>query len=187
MKPHASIFEAALAALGVAAAEAVMVGDSSEDDIEGARALGMRAMLLDRDGRSIRTSPSESPTSASCPPRSDSAVGAELSRRARPRQAAVWAPSGTSRGRDAATAELGRGLRAGGDGADADVLAVEELEPLRERPRRERSPSSSAARASWSPSYCRWARSGRPMSSQSRAKNFGSRAATVRWRPSAVG
>jgi FMN phosphatase YigB (HAD superfamily) len=27
-----------------------MVGDSYEDDIEGARALGMRAILLDRDG-----------------------------------------------------------------------------------------------------------------------------------------
>jgi putative hydrolase of the HAD superfamily len=50
-KPHASIFEAALSALGVAAAETVMVGDSYEDDIEGARALGMRAILLDRDAR----------------------------------------------------------------------------------------------------------------------------------------
>ncbi len=48
-KPHASIFESALSALGVAASEAVMVGDSYEDDIEGARALGMRAILLDRD------------------------------------------------------------------------------------------------------------------------------------------
>ena len=28
-----------------------MVGDSLEDDIEGARALGMRAFLLDREGR----------------------------------------------------------------------------------------------------------------------------------------
>jgi FMN phosphatase YigB (HAD superfamily) len=28
-----------------------MVGDSYEDDIEGARALGMRAILLDREGR----------------------------------------------------------------------------------------------------------------------------------------
>ena len=27
-----------------------MVGDSYRDDIEGARALGMRAILLDRDG-----------------------------------------------------------------------------------------------------------------------------------------
>ena len=39
----------ALAGLGVQPADAVMVGDSYEDDIEGARALGMRAILLDRD------------------------------------------------------------------------------------------------------------------------------------------
>jgi FMN hydrolase / 5-amino-6-(5-phospho-D-ribitylamino)uracil phosphatase len=51
VKPHASIFVAALRALGVAADEAAMVGDSYEDDIEGARALGMRAIFLDREGR----------------------------------------------------------------------------------------------------------------------------------------
>jgi HAD superfamily hydrolase (TIGR01549 family) len=50
VKPHASIFVAALEALGVAPDETVMVGDSYEDDIEGARALGIRAILLDRDG-----------------------------------------------------------------------------------------------------------------------------------------
>jgi HAD superfamily hydrolase (TIGR01549 family) len=50
-KPHASIFEKALGALEVSALEAVMVGDSFEDDIAGARALGMRAILLDRDER----------------------------------------------------------------------------------------------------------------------------------------
>jgi putative hydrolase of the HAD superfamily len=50
VKPHASIFVAALEALGVAPEETVMVGDSYEDDIEGARALGIRAILLDRDG-----------------------------------------------------------------------------------------------------------------------------------------
>jgi len=50
-KPHPSIFTAALQALDVGPAEAAMVGDSYEDDIEGARALGMRAILLDRDGR----------------------------------------------------------------------------------------------------------------------------------------
>jgi putative hydrolase of the HAD superfamily len=50
-KPDPSIFEAALAALGVEPAEAAMVGASPEDDVEGARALGMRALLLDRDER----------------------------------------------------------------------------------------------------------------------------------------
>jgi FMN phosphatase YigB (HAD superfamily) len=37
--------------LGVVADEAVMVGDTIEDDIEGARAVGMRALLVDRAGR----------------------------------------------------------------------------------------------------------------------------------------
>jgi HAD superfamily hydrolase (TIGR01662 family) len=50
VKPHRSIFEAALAALDVAPNEAAMVGDSAEDDIEGAGALGITAVLLDRDG-----------------------------------------------------------------------------------------------------------------------------------------
>jgi putative hydrolase of the HAD superfamily len=50
IKPHPSIFERALAALDATPAEAVMVGDSYADDIEGARALGIRAILVDRDG-----------------------------------------------------------------------------------------------------------------------------------------
>jgi putative hydrolase of the HAD superfamily len=50
VKPHRSIFEAALEALAATPAEAAMVGDSAEDDIAGARALGMHAVLLDRDG-----------------------------------------------------------------------------------------------------------------------------------------
>jgi len=49
-KPHASIFRAVLELLEVGPAEAAMVGDQVADDIEGARALGMRAILLDRDG-----------------------------------------------------------------------------------------------------------------------------------------
>ena len=50
IKPDPSIFLAALEALGATPDEAVMVGDSYEDDIEGARALGIRAILLDREG-----------------------------------------------------------------------------------------------------------------------------------------
>jgi putative hydrolase of the HAD superfamily len=50
VKPHRSIFDAALTALDARPEEAAMVGDSYSDDIEGARALGMRAILLDRDG-----------------------------------------------------------------------------------------------------------------------------------------
>jgi HAD superfamily hydrolase (TIGR01549 family) len=50
-KPHETIFRAALEQLGVEPAEAVMVGDSPEDDVEGAQALGMRALLVDRENR----------------------------------------------------------------------------------------------------------------------------------------
>jgi HAD superfamily hydrolase (TIGR01662 family) len=50
-KPHASIFRAVLELLEVEPAEAAMVGDTIADDIEGAQALEMRAILLDRDGR----------------------------------------------------------------------------------------------------------------------------------------
>jgi putative hydrolase of the HAD superfamily len=49
-KPHPEIFHHALALLDAKPAEAAMVGDSYEDDIEGARALGIKAFLLDRDG-----------------------------------------------------------------------------------------------------------------------------------------
>jgi putative hydrolase of the HAD superfamily len=50
-KPHASIFRAVLDLLEVTPPEAVMVGDTIEDDVEGARAIGMRAVLVDRDAR----------------------------------------------------------------------------------------------------------------------------------------
>jgi HAD superfamily hydrolase (TIGR01549 family) len=49
-KPHPSIFRAVLERLEVEPEEAAMVGDSPEDDIEGARALGITAFLLDREG-----------------------------------------------------------------------------------------------------------------------------------------
>jgi putative hydrolase of the HAD superfamily len=48
MKPHASIFEAALKLAGVEASESVMVGDSLSQDIEGARRVGMRGVLVRR-------------------------------------------------------------------------------------------------------------------------------------------
>jgi putative hydrolase of the HAD superfamily len=51
VKPHPTIFQAALAALAVAPEDAVMVGDSLDEDVEGARALGMRAILIDREER----------------------------------------------------------------------------------------------------------------------------------------
>ncbi len=51
VKPSPSIFRAALELLDLEAAEAAMIGDSVLDDVEGARALGMQAFLLDREGR----------------------------------------------------------------------------------------------------------------------------------------
>ena len=48
MKPHPSIFQAALAQAGASVEESVMVGDSLKHDIAGARALGMRAVLVSR-------------------------------------------------------------------------------------------------------------------------------------------
>jgi putative hydrolase of the HAD superfamily len=48
MKPHPSIFAAALRLVDVAPADAVMVGDSIRHDVEGALAAGMRAVLLHR-------------------------------------------------------------------------------------------------------------------------------------------
>jgi len=50
MKPHRSIFDAALERAGVTAAESVMVGDSLKHDVEGALTAGMRAVLLRRSG-----------------------------------------------------------------------------------------------------------------------------------------
>jgi putative hydrolase of the HAD superfamily len=48
MKPHPSIFSAALQLVSVAPAEAVMVGDSLRHDVEGAMRAGMRGVLLHR-------------------------------------------------------------------------------------------------------------------------------------------
>jgi HAD superfamily hydrolase (TIGR01662 family) len=49
-KPHASIFRVVLELLAVEPENALMVGDTVEDDIEGARAIGMQAVLVDRLG-----------------------------------------------------------------------------------------------------------------------------------------
>jgi putative hydrolase of the HAD superfamily len=51
MKPHPSIFAAALRLVDVPAADAVMVGDSVRQDVDGAVGAGLRAVLLNRGGR----------------------------------------------------------------------------------------------------------------------------------------
>lgn len=55
-KPSLKLFDAAVQALGLTPRETVMVGDNLRDDVVGAMAAGMRAVLLERDGaRSSRT------------------------------------------------------------------------------------------------------------------------------------
>jgi putative hydrolase of the HAD superfamily len=49
-KPSPEIFEHALALAGVAAHDAVHVGDSLAEDVAGARAAGIEAVLIKRDG-----------------------------------------------------------------------------------------------------------------------------------------
>jgi HAD superfamily hydrolase (TIGR01549 family) len=50
VKPSPTIFLAMLDMLDVEPTEAVMVGDQIADDVEGARALGITAYLIDREG-----------------------------------------------------------------------------------------------------------------------------------------
>ena len=49
-KPHPPIFLAALERAEVGPAEALMVGDSYSSDVQGARGVGIRPLLLDREG-----------------------------------------------------------------------------------------------------------------------------------------
>jgi putative hydrolase of the HAD superfamily len=49
-KPDPAVFAAALDLAGCAAADALHVGDSPVADVEGARAAGVRAVLVDRRG-----------------------------------------------------------------------------------------------------------------------------------------
>ncbi len=58
MKPHPAIFRSTLTLLDVEPHQALMVGDSPADDIAGAEALGMPAVLLDRLGTYNGAAPS---------------------------------------------------------------------------------------------------------------------------------
>jgi putative hydrolase of the HAD superfamily len=49
-KPHPRVFERALAIAGVAPSEALHVGDKMDNDVEGAAAAGVRAVLVQREG-----------------------------------------------------------------------------------------------------------------------------------------
>ncbi len=61
MKPHPSIFEAALRLLDAQAWESVMVGDSLTHDVAGAQEVGMRAVLIARSGESDAETPADVP------------------------------------------------------------------------------------------------------------------------------
>lgn len=60
-KPHPGIFRFALERLGVAPEEAMHVGDSQRDDVEGAEGAGMSALRLDPGGGADLTSLAELP------------------------------------------------------------------------------------------------------------------------------
>ena len=61
MKPHPSIFEAALKLVGATPEESVMVGDSLGHDIRGARQVGMRGVLLARSDAADVETPADVP------------------------------------------------------------------------------------------------------------------------------
>ena len=63
MKPHPSIFEAALRLIGVSAAESVMVGDSLQHDILGARRVGMGGVLVRRSAVAVAAGSAATETS----------------------------------------------------------------------------------------------------------------------------
>ena len=50
-KPHETIFRRMLELLDVPPDAAMMVGDTVDDDVDGALAVGMKAVLVDREGR----------------------------------------------------------------------------------------------------------------------------------------
>ncbi len=55
VKPHPHMYRRALALAGEPAERVVHVGDSLRDDVEGAAAVGIRSILLDRTGASATT------------------------------------------------------------------------------------------------------------------------------------
>jgi putative hydrolase of the HAD superfamily len=67
-KPSPEIFEKALKTIGVDASEAVFVGDTPRLDVKGAKAVGMRSILIQRE-----TSVIDSPKSLIWKPREDDA------------------------------------------------------------------------------------------------------------------
>ncbi|HEU0009025.1 MAG TPA: HAD-IA family hydrolase [Verrucomicrobiae bacterium] len=84
LKPDPEIFARAAAELGCEPAVLIHVGDSVQEDAEGARAAGMRAVLIDRSGRHGRHGKAESAGSADGPPPHVGGYGVISSLRALP-------------------------------------------------------------------------------------------------------
>jgi putative hydrolase of the HAD superfamily len=73
-KPDPRVFEAALAVAGVSPEAAVHVGDSKANDVAGARAAGVRAILLDRRGEEALPAGAPRPSGAGQPAQEGGAV-----------------------------------------------------------------------------------------------------------------
>jgi putative hydrolase of the HAD superfamily len=67
LKPHPSIFSAALAQIGAEPNESVMVGDSVPHDIVGARRAGMHGVLVKRSAQAAGGEPHAPPELADVP------------------------------------------------------------------------------------------------------------------------
>ena len=95
-KPEPAAFRAGLALAGVEADDALFVGDSPETDIAGARAAGIRALLIARDGE----------------PRTASECGHVAGARALPTLKRRWRPGPSRRAAGSARAAGGRRAQA---------------------------------------------------------------------------
>ena len=199
VKPHRSIFEAALAALDADPADAAMpeTATPTTSRVPGRSGCARFSSTARGSTPTSRTGSTRCwrfrPLWASALPRcrTSSSAASEVpggSHGARPtarRHSSVCAPSGTSEGLGP-RAEVGACFLERRDRADADLLAVEQRKPLLELPRGDHRGELGPQRLL---ALCvLWAASsGRPRSSHSREKNTGSSAPTVSRRPSAVG
>ena len=175
IKPHPSIFVAALRQLEVAPA----IGDG-----QGLLRGRHRGCAGARDARDLPRPRRPAPASRT---EDRHAAGATRRPRARPLARVARLPCGRPAGRARRLPESrgGRGLRPRPHGADAHVLPVEQGRATR-RGRGPRGSPRVRLRASWSSAYCRSAAPAARRARRSRLKNFGSSAPTVTRRPSAV-
>ena len=121
-----TIFRAMLELLEVDAGDAVMVGDTLEDDIEGALGVGMRAVLLDREGRYPERRAGWR-TCARCRPRSGSSLERRPAKMALRRVERLRGPSSTTASERDGYRLARRCASAGRSGRSASAAALYEL------------------------------------------------------------